>query len=99
MKYIAKQLEFNLPSTTEHVEGKCLDPQPGGCLDCVEDYERMGVFDFFSGNEMEGHEYITTVKTKNLSIEPEYDLDKRLWFWKKVSERTVHHREWWKNHN
>jgi len=93
-----KQLEFNLPPTTKHIEGNCLDPQPGKWLDCVEDYERPGVFDFFSGNEMEGHYHITTVKTKNLNIEPEYDSDKGIWVWKKVCEETLSDRRWWVEH-
>ena len=82
----------------EGSEGKCLDPQPGGFFDCGENNEIPGEFHFYSGNEMEGHSVVMTIKTSNLEIEPHYDWDKDIWVWKKISEKTLYHRKWWKEH-
>lgn len=91
------QLSFNFPKN-EPTEGMILDPQPPMYSDCWETYcsEKPGQFDFYKGSDMEGHYIVHTVKTKNLNIEPQFDDNKRLWIWKKVSEETVYTRNWYK---
>lgn len=92
-----EQYELGLISP-EGVKGKCLDPQPKGYMDCSENHQTPGVFNFYTGNEMEGHDLVMTVHAPSLDLEPRFDLDKKLWMWDDVSNATLFYREWWKKY-
>ena len=89
------QLELNFVSKNEL--GKVIDPQPPKHTDCVERYYQIGVFDFFEGNEVEGHTNVMTIEAPDINMEPYFDWDLGFWYWGKVSEGLSYTREWWKD--
>lgn len=89
-----ENLQFNFDKIVPE-EGKILDPQPPRYSDCIEDEDNNGHFSFHVGNEMEGHYCVLEVETDNLEIEPQFDDDKELWVWRKLSDETIYNRNWW----
>lgn len=77
---------------------KKIIPQPTQhLLDVFENPDKNGEFFLYSGNEMEGHILEFTLQAPNLNVEPYFDYyNGKVWIWKKLSENTLMHREYWK---